>query len=404
MILSASGETKYSTFVGGDGEDHRILVAPAPDGSVWAVLADTTFHAQAYSSPICNGHQPVLLRIKPGSPLFHDMVCIGGPDADAVVTDLAQGPDGSLWVLGYGSGIHTVNAWQPVSGGDRDLFVARYAGGSQNPLFATYIGGRGAEWASAMALAPDGDAVVTGSTSSPDFPLVRAAPGSLYLEGGASGYQSDAVLVRIDETGRWLEYSLRVGGTRWDSGEGLAVDETGNAYVAGYTGSPDFPVTDGTFGSTYRGGDSDAVLLSVDATGRERFAALFGGTGFDGANHLFVRPNGSVLVFGYTGSPGFETQGVLPLPWQHSQPFVAWTDSFGSTLQQIADVLLAPTRHGSRIAAVAWDPAHAYIAGDGHHWEPGSDAWEYRGHYVKKWHIGPGRHEDDGLPGQARRR
>ena len=94
-----------------------------------------------------------------------------------------------------------------------------------------------------MMLSADRDAVLTGETNSPDFPAVRQPADLLHDEGSAPGWRSNAVIARVDSSGRWLEYSLEYGGSHWDSGASVAVDKAGNAFVAGYTGSADFPVT-----------------------------------------------------------------------------------------------------------------------------------------------------------------
>lgn len=387
MILSAAGEVLYSTFVGGDGEDHRTLVAPSPDGSIWVLLANTRFDLWNSSVPLCNGRQPVLMRIKPGSPVFHDLTCIGGPSADATVTDMEVGSDGTLWLFGEARAMQAVNAWQPVPADSQDLFVARYVPGREEPLFATFIGGRHSEWAGTMALTADGDAVLTGVTYSPDFPAVRPRPDLLHDEGSAPGWRSNAVIARVDSSGRWLEYSLEYGGSHWDSGASVAVDKAGNAFVAGYTGSADFPVIGTTVDPPRQVGESDATLVSVDPVGQPRFSARFGGGGWDMSTDVFARPDGSLMVFGYTNSPEFGDPAEPPPSPSFSQLFVRTTDSLCTTLRCLPRRLLSPTRHSS-LNVVVQKGAHLYLAGDASDRDPAGRWLTYRGHYLKRWHVG----------------
>jgi hypothetical protein len=389
MIVSEAGEVRYSTFVGGDGEDHRTLVAPAPDGSMWVLLADTKFYLWGRSVPLCNGRQPVLLRIKPGSPVFHDVTCIGGPSADARVTDMETGSDGTLWLFGEAHAMQAVNAWQPVPADYQDLFVARYVPGREEPLFATFIGGHGYEEAGSMALTADGDAVLTGSTQSPDFPAVRQPADLLHDMGSGPGWRSNAVIVRVDSSWRWLEYSLQYGGSHWDTGSSVAVDKDGNAFVAGYTGSADFPVTGTTVVPPSQGGESDATLVSVDPAGRPRFSALFGGSGWDLSIRLLARPGGWLMVFGYTSSPEFGDPAEPPPSPSFSQLFIRTTDPLCTMLHCLPRRLFSPTRH-SWLDVVVQKGAHLYLTGDASGRDPTGRWLAYRGHYLKRWHVGRG--------------
>ena len=387
MIVSAAGDVRYATFVGGDGEDHRTLVAPAPDGSIWVLLAHTKFSLWNSSVPLCNGLQPVLMRVKPGSPVFHELTCIGGPSADATVADMAVANDGTLWLFGEARAIKAVNAWQPVPADSRDLFVARYVPGHQEPLFATFIGGHGSEGPETMALTADGDAVLTGSTSSPDFPSVRQPAGLLHDEGSSPGWRSNAFIARVDSSGRWLEYSLQYGGTRWDTGVSVAVDQDGNAFVAGYTGSADFPVTGTAVDQPGPGGESDATLVSVDPVGRPRFSARFGGSEWDQSTHVLARPDGSLTVFGQTSSPEFGNQADPAPSRDFPQVFVRTTDPLCTMLCGFPRRLISPTRHLT-LEVVVQKGAHLYLVGSASDRDPTGRWLGYRGHYLKRWHVG----------------
>ena len=402
MIVSEAGEIRFSTFIGADGEDHRTLVAPARDGSIWVLLASTGFYEWDRGVPLCDGSQPVLMRVKPGSPVFHDVTCIGGPVAVATVADMEVGSDGTLWVFGTANAMQAVNAWQPVAADYQDLFVARYIPGREEPLFATFIGGNGSDWAGAMALTADGDAVLTGGTQSADFPAVRQPADLLHDDGSGLGYRSNAVIVRIDSSGRWLEYSLQYGGSHWDAGSSVAVDKAGNAFVAGYTGSADFPVTGTTVDRPGPDGDSDATLVSVDPVGRSRFSARFGGSGWDQSTRVLARPDGMLMVFGYTSSPDFGDAADPPLLQSLSQFFVRTTDPLCTMLCCLPRRVLSPTRHFT-VDVVMQKRAHLYLAGAAADRDPTGRWIAYRGHYLKRWHIGRAADEDH-APGEDGRR
>jgi hypothetical protein len=403
MILSGDGTMRYSTFVGADGEEHGVFVAFAADGSVWAVLGNTRFYEYERGSGLCNGRQPVLMGIMPGSSSVSGLTCIGGPAADGVVTDLAVARDGSVWVVGSGQGMQTVNAWQPVSGGSLDLFIARYAAGRQEPLLLTYVGGSGDESAGSLALTGDGDVVVSGTTSSPDFPVVRPielpSPGTA----GSGGGPSDAVLLRLDATGRWLEYSTTIGGSSFEVGHGVAVDADGNVYLAGQTRSPDFPVSVGTAKTRSLGSEIDGFLVSLDTVGRLRFSSVFGGASTDIAEFVVASRRGPLLVFGYTNSPDFAVVPGIPMTPAFGRPLVVRGDTGGATVQCLLEGPLLPTWHWTA-GVVTQHAGHLYISGDVGRWIPGTNTREYAGQYLKKWRTGFEPDENDGPPGQTRRR
>jgi hypothetical protein len=311
------------------------------------------------------------------------------------------GRDGTLWVFGTANAMQAVNAWQPVAADYQDLFVARYVPGREEPLFATFIGGNGSDWAGAMALTADGDAVLTGGTQSADFPAVRQPADLLHNDGSGPGWRWNAVIARIDASGRWLEYSLQYGGSHWDTGSSVAVDEDGNAFVAGYTGSADFPVIGTTVDPPGHGGDSDATLVSVDPVGRPRFSARFGGSGSDQSTNLLAWPDGSLMVFGHTNSPDFRDPSEAPLSHVLPPLFVRTTDPFCTMLCCLRRRLHSPTRYLT-LDVVVRKGAHLYLAGDASDPDPTGRWLEYRGHYLKRWHVG--RAADEGHAQEEERR
>jgi hypothetical protein len=114
--------------------------------------------------------------------------------------------------------------------------------------YSTFLGGSGVVPAGAaggddMAVDSSGNAYVIGYAGA-DFPTT---PGAFQTTYGGNG---DAVVSKLNAAGTALLYSTYLGGSGQDSGSGIAVDATGNAYVTGWTGSSDFPTTPGAFQAT----------------------------------------------------------------------------------------------------------------------------------------------------------
>src|SRR2546425_831350 len=127
------------------------------------------------------------------------------------------------------------------AGGVYDAFVTKLSPDGSTRLFSTYLGGSGDDEALRVVLDNAGNAYVVGLTASPDFPITNAFQSAL------AGF-NDAFVVELDATGTNLIYSTYLGGSGTDNGYGVALDSAGNAYVAGATGSGDFPLYPATNG------------------------------------------------------------------------------------------------------------------------------------------------------------
>ena len=101
------------------------------------------------------------------------------------------------------------------------------------PWYTTWIGGRGPDNPWSIAIDTGGNAYITGTTSSQDFPLV--SPLQPLFGGGEFLVAADAFVLKVNAAGTALVYSTYLGGSGNEAGAGIAVDETGHAYVVGYT-------------------------------------------------------------------------------------------------------------------------------------------------------------------------
>jgi hypothetical protein len=316
--------------------------------------------------------------------------------------DLALAPDGSVWVTATDcqGTAETVNAWQPLGAGGCDIYVARYRAGQARPLAATYLGGRHLDYPTALTTTADGDAVITGVTLSRDFPTVRPFQARHGGEAGPDEFNHDAFVVRLDASGRWVEYSTFVGGAGQDRGLALERNADGDVVVAGSTWSGDFPITGGASrGTAVR--NEEAFVVGLDPAGKLRFAALIGGDGTDEALSVSMQDDGSMVIVGQTSSQDLSGVGEsahggsTELPWD--LPFLARADPAGAS---VWTSMLIPVTTGSdawrdgwspenRIEAVTSDGACVYLVGKTRVWTHDALDWTARetGHYVKKWPV-----------------
>ena len=210
-------------------------------------------------------------------------------------------------------------AWQTVAGKRRSVSVRYVIHGDGNigfalgeydatqPLmidptldYSTYVGGSGEESSFGIAVDAKNNVIVAGSTDSLDFPSSDS--------GGIAG-DRDIFVTKLDPSqagANQLIYTTYIGGSDADHAYGIKVDSSGNAYVAGYSDSDNFPATANAYQNA-SGGYRDAVVVQLDAAGAVNYASYLGGTSFDEAHEVVIGDNTPMYVVGYTGSTDFPT-------------------------------------------------------------------------------------------------
>jgi len=204
----------------------------------------------------------------------------------------------------------TPGAFQTTYGGGfLDAVVTELNATGSALVYSTYLGGSGEDQGFAIALDSLGNAYVTGSTASSDFPIT---PGAFQTTYGGRG---DAFVSKLNAAGSALVYSTYLGGRGFDGGSGIALDVLGNAYVTGSTTSSSFPTTPGAF-QTAPGGGLDAFVSKLNTDGSALlYSTYLGGRGQDLAGNgpgsipagkpIAVDAAGNAYVTGTTQSSNF---------------------------------------------------------------------------------------------------
>jgi uncharacterized protein (TIGR03437 family) len=211
--------------------------------------------------------------------------------------------------------------------GSSNAFVVEFSAAGV-AMYSTYLGGSGADSGNAIAADAAGDAFVTGSTTSTNFPVV-GGPFQSTLKGGM-----DAFVAKIGPPGGALIYSTYLGGSGNDAGNGIAVDKTGAVYVTGATASTDFPVLPGAYQSAYGGGTSNAFVTRLAGSGQTLlYSTYLGGSGADIGGSIAIDPTGNAYVTGSTTSTNFPTSGAFQSSNQGTtNAFVTGLNASGSGL------------------------------------------------------------------------
>ncbi len=207
-------------------------------------------------------------------------------------------------------------------------------------FYSTYLGGSGADKVLAIAADGAGNTWLTGLTQSIDFPVANA------IEPQKHG-ASDVFVAKINATGTALVYSTYLGGSNIDAALGIARDAAGNAYVTGYTASPDFPVTPNVLQAALNGSAYDAFVAKLGPNGSLVYSTFLGGTNVDIANAIAIDASGGAYVTGLTCSSDFPTAN--PFQAQLAGPPIgcfAAQDAFVSKLTADASGLVYSTFFG----------------------------------------------------------
>jgi hypothetical protein len=268
--LNPSGTTLiYSTFLGGTngnsaagiGVDSsgNAYVAGGTDSSDFPVTAGTAIQSVF---PLNNmGPSAFLSELDPNGASLLYSTYLGGNGKD-VVTGLALDPNANAYLAGNTSSTnfpvtfgHALQTANNTGGNASNLFLSRIdttKTGLTSLVYSTYLGGSTGETGGAVAVDSNGNAYLTGSTESFDFPTVNAFQSSLLGT-------RDALVARVDTVNSILVYStfLGQGSNRGDTGNCIAVDSNSNAYIGGSTYDTSFPTTAGAFEATFPASTND---------------------------------------------------------------------------------------------------------------------------------------------------
>ncbi len=340
----------YSTYLGGDSTDGGDFVAVDPSGN--AYVAGMTTSA---NFPVRNAVQPTfqgvedgtVSKLSPQGSLIYSTY-LGG-SAYELAMGIAVDSAGSAYVVGS-----TLSSNFPTAGrspqmsvaGGQDSFITKLSADGQSYVYSTFQGGKQNDGAMAVALDSGGNAYVLGWTRSTDFPTVNPAQathgGGSCTSGSSTVPCYDAYITKYNADGSEVVYSTFLGGSSTDNPYAIAVDASGNAHVAGYTTSTNFPIVNPV--QSVSGGYIDVFVAKLNASGTAfLYSTYLGGMTGDYGYGIALTAAGDAWVTGTTYSFNFPFAGN---PVQ-SGLFGGTKDGF---LTQIRDVnptpvlsLLSPT-------------------------------------------------------------
>ena len=253
---------------------------------------------------------------------------LGGSGQD-IGRGIAVDANGSAYVTGFTTSSDFPKTDVSSLKGYFNVFVAKLNAAGTKLVYSTYLGGSVYDFAGGTAVDSSGNAYVTGTTYSTDFPTTANA-----FQGSTNASRvPDAFVTKLNASGALL-YSTYLGGSLGEDGRAIAVDASGNPFVTGITISGDFP-TANAFQSANRGGD-DVFVTKLNASGSGLvYSTYLGGSGEDDGVGIAVDSSGNAYVTGDSSSSNFPTKNLIQAAYGGG-----WTDLFVTKLNAAGSALI----------------------------------------------------------------
>jgi len=307
ISVNASGELVVETKWG-EVVERKPVIYQIENGSRVAVEGEYSLKGTSAFGFELHDYNTVLPLVI--DPVLSYSTYLGGSDSDRCY-GIAVDASGAAYVTGYtySSDFPTENAWDDSHNGYWDVFVTKFSAAGNSLLYSTFLGG--SDWEGdesfshkgGIAVDGSGCAYVTGGTHSSDFPTENAWDDS--FNGGY--YDVDAFVTKFSAAGNTLLYSTFLGGIGSVMGNAIAVDSSGCAYLAGATGSSDFPTKD-AWDDSFNGSNADAFVTKFSAAGNSLLYSTFlGGSDWDCGYGVAIDGAGCAYVTGRTQALNFPT-------------------------------------------------------------------------------------------------
>lgn len=252
-LSSIDGSILYSTFLGGDYVDRAQGIALKDNGEIILVgsTGSTDFPTtpNAYqgepSAPLYIYEDAFITRLSADGKTILYSTYFGGFKDDGA-KNVALDDAGNI-IFSGSTNADDFPLVNPIQSNPDSIFISKLSADGSTLQFSTYLGGENVDYLRAMSMDSENNVYITGSTRSVNFPTTPGAFQEEYV-GEVNGCQEgfyyvncyDGFLTKLSTNGSGLIYSTYIGGYTNDEGHNLAVDDTGCAYVVGYSGSHNF--------------------------------------------------------------------------------------------------------------------------------------------------------------------
>ena len=312
--LDASGTSLvYSTYLGGIQSDQGRGIAVDTNGNAYitgSTLSSYFPTQNPFQGNKAGSWDAFVTKIDASGSSLAYSTYLGGTGLDdgySIAVDTA----GNAYVTGYTESdpFPTQNSFQGNNAGGGDAFVTKIDASGSSLAYSTHLGGSNEDRGRGIAVDTAGNAYITGYTDSPfSFPTQNP------IQGNNAGGR-DAFVTKLNASGASLVYSTYLGGSSSDAGYAVAVDNTGKAYVTGYTYSDSFPTQNPIQAAIAGVGTGDAFVTKLDAFGTSLlYSTYLGGSsneiGYGVAVNTY-KLSSNAYITGKTYSDDFPTQNPI---------------------------------------------------------------------------------------------
>jgi hypothetical protein len=260
---------------------------------------------------------------------------LGGINSD-ITTGIAIDSSNSVYVTGWTSSTNfptTSGAYQTSASNSQDAFVTKLTATGSALDYSTYLGGNCQTTGYDIAVDTNGTAYVTGFTCSNNFPTTSGA----YQTALNTASAENVFFTKLNTAGSGLVYSTYLGGSYVDWAYCLTIDVNGNAYIGGFTTSPNFPTTSGAYQTAFEGNGANYFVTQFNTNGTLVYSTFLGpNPGNDTALSIAIDSLGNAYVTGETASNNFPTtSGAFQTAYEGSggaEAFVTELNTSGSAL------------------------------------------------------------------------
>ena len=295
-----------STFIGGSSWENGLAVTVEPTGEVLISGAtgssnfpiagasyDNTYNGGTNDVFVCKFDNDLSTMIA--------STFIGGGDDDYGY-DLTVDNMGNVFVTGRTeSDNYPANGGfdNTFNGGFEDVFVSKLNNSLSSLLASTYIGGSTDEGVDAIVTDNSGNVFISGFTYSDDFPVAGMPYDSSHNGSG------DIFVAKLNNTLSLLSASTFIGGSNFEESHAIALDSLENIFIAGYTGSVEYPTTAGVYDTTFNE-NHDAIITKLDNNLSNILASTFiGGASDDDCYGLVIEGAENVFITGISFSTDY---------------------------------------------------------------------------------------------------
>lgn len=321
--LSPEGNSLvYSTFLGGYLDDRGYDIAVDDMGNAYITGSTTSWDfplENPYDSAFVNWADAFVTKLAPSGNSLVFSTYLGGDENAERGYSIAVDAVAEVYITGITSSIDfpVLNPYCDTVSGLYDVFVTKMSGTGNSLIYSSYLGGSEDDWSYGIVVDSSKNAYIAGHSESSDFPLENAIDSTFEAV-------QEIIVTKFSTAGDSLIFSTFLGGNGGDGARDIAIDESENIYLTGYTSSTDFPVIN-AFDENL-GSYADVFVTEMTSNGDSLvFSTYLGGDDYIEIGYCIdVDIEGNVLVGGNTESDDFPTINAF----DDSYNYGAWGDGF----------------------------------------------------------------------------